>query len=44
MEYPKIIATPDMSMLELGRKLLKADTVQAPVVESNDVYAEWWVL
>ena len=36
MEYPKIIATPDMPMLELGRKLLKADAVQAPVVESND--------
>jgi len=34
MEYPKIIATPDMPMLELGRKLLKADAVQAPVVES----------
>ena len=36
MEHPKIIATPDMPMLELARKLLKADTLQAPVVESNN--------
>ncbi len=36
MEYPKIIATPDMDMVELARKLLKSDVVQAPVVESND--------
>jgi CBS domain-containing protein len=36
MEHPKIIATPEMPMMELARKLLKADTVQAPVVMSND--------
>lgn len=36
MEHPKVIATPDMDIMELARKLLKADTVQAPVVESTD--------
>jgi CBS domain-containing protein len=36
MEHPKVIATPDMDMMELAQKLLKSDTVQAPVVESTD--------
>lgn len=36
MEHPKVISTPDMDVLDLGQKLLKADTVQAPVVESTD--------
>lgn len=36
MEHPKVITTPDADIRELARKLLKADTVQAPVVESTD--------
>lgn len=36
MEHPKVITTPEVDMMELARKLLKSDTVQAPVVESND--------
>ena len=36
MEHPKVITTPDMDMFKLARELLKADTVQAPVTESND--------
>ncbi len=36
MEHPKVITTPDADIKELARKLLKADTVQAPVVESTD--------
>lgn len=36
MERPKVITTPDTDIIDLARKLLKADTVQAPVVESND--------
>lgn len=36
MEHPKVIATSDMDILELAKKLLKSDTIQAPVVKSND--------
>jgi len=36
MERPKVITTPDADIQELAQKLLKADTVQAPVVESTD--------
>lgn len=36
MEHPKIIATPDMKVNEIALKLLKADTVLAPVVESSN--------
>ncbi|MGV8144619.1 MAG: CBS domain-containing protein [Methanothermobacter sp.] len=36
MEHPKVITTPEEDIIELSRKLLKADTVQAPVVESTD--------
>ncbi len=36
MEHPKVITTPDADIRELAGKLLKADTVQSPVVESTD--------
>jgi CBS domain-containing protein len=36
MERPKVIITPDADIHELVEKLLKADTVQALVVESTD--------
>lgn len=36
METPKVIATPDMDVGELGKKLIDSDTVQAPVTESSD--------
>jgi CBS domain-containing protein len=36
MEHPKVISTPDDDIMDLAGKLLKADTVQAPVVESTD--------
>lgn len=35
MKHPKVMATSDMEVEEIAKKLLKADTVQAPVVESN---------
>jgi CBS domain-containing protein len=36
MEYPKVIATPYMDIDETARKLIDADIVQAPVVESTE--------
>jgi CBS domain-containing protein len=36
MEHPKVLATPEMEMNEIARKLLKSDTVQVPVVESME--------
>ncbi len=36
MEHPKVIATPEMGMEEIAKKLIKADIVQAPVVESME--------
>ncbi len=36
MEHSRVIATPEMDINDLALKLLKADTVQAPVVESDD--------
>lgn len=36
MEHPKVIATPDMDVIEVARKLIDADTVQAPVVGSTE--------
>jgi len=34
MEHPKVLATPEMEIEDVAKKLLNADTVQAPVVES----------
>lgn len=36
MEHPKVIATPDMNIEEVAKKLINADTVQAPVVKSTE--------
>lgn len=36
MEHPRVIATPDMEITSLAREIMKADTVYAPVVESQD--------
>ena len=36
MEHPKVLATPEMEMNEIAKKLLKSDTVQVPVVESME--------
>lgn len=36
METPKVIATPEMDVGEIGKKLLDAEVVQAPVTESSD--------
>lgn len=36
MEHPKVISTLDDDIMDLSRRLLKADTVQAPVVESTN--------
>lgn len=36
MEHPKVLAVPEMEIEEISRNLLKADTVQAPVVESTE--------
>ncbi len=36
MERPKVLATPEMEMEEIAKKLLKADIVQVPVVESTE--------
>jgi CBS domain-containing protein len=36
MERPKVIATPEMAMEEIAKKLIKSDAVQAPVVKSTE--------
>ncbi|MGC9517864.1 MAG: CBS domain-containing protein [Methanomicrobiales archaeon] len=36
MEKPKIIATPEMDVNEIAKKLVTADEVQAPVVASSE--------
>ena len=36
MERPKVLATPEMEMEEISKKLIKSDVVQAPVVESTE--------
>jgi len=36
MEHPRVIATPDMELKSLAQEIMKANTVYAPVVESQD--------
>jgi CBS domain-containing protein len=36
MEHPEVIATSDMDINEVGKKLINADVIQAPVVKSED--------
>jgi CBS domain-containing protein len=36
MEHPKVLATPEMEIEEVAKKLIKSDTVQVPVVESTE--------
>jgi CBS domain-containing protein len=36
MKHPKVLATPEMDIEDVAKKLIKADTVQAPVVESTE--------
>jgi len=36
MERPNVLATPDMTLEEIAKKLIKSDVVQAPVVESTE--------
>lgn len=36
MEHPRVIATPDMDLTHIAREIMKADTICAPVVESQD--------
>jgi CBS domain-containing protein len=36
MKNPKVLATPEMDILEITKKLLDSDTLQAPVVESTE--------
>jgi len=36
MEHPKVIATPEMDVNDIGKQLLDAGVVQAPVVKSSD--------
>lgn len=39
MEHPLVIATPDMELTSLAREIIKAGTLYAPVVESqNDMH------
>lgn len=36
MEHPKVIATSDMDINDVGKRLINADVIQAPVVKSED--------
>jgi CBS domain-containing protein len=36
MEHTKVLATPEMEIEQVAKKLIKSDTVQVPVVESTD--------
>jgi CBS domain-containing protein len=36
MERPNVLATPEMDMGEIAKKLINSDVVQAPVVESTE--------
>ena len=36
MKHPKVLATPEMDIMKVAKKLIKADTVQVPVVESTE--------
>ena len=36
MEHTKVLATPDMDIMQVAKKLIKSDTVQVPVVESTE--------
>jgi CBS domain-containing protein len=36
MERPNVLATPEMDMEEIAKKLINSDVVQAPVVESTE--------
>ena len=36
MEHPKVITTPDVDIGEIGKKIINADVVQAPVIKSED--------
>jgi len=36
MEHLKVVATPEMDISEIAKKLLNAGTIQAPVVESTE--------
>jgi CBS domain-containing protein len=35
MEHPKVLATPEMDMEDIAKKLIKSDIIQVPVVESS---------
>ena len=36
MERPKVLATPEMDIEEIGKKLIRSDIIQVPVVESSE--------
>jgi CBS domain-containing protein len=36
MEHPKVITTPEVDVSEIGKKIIDADIIQAPVVKSED--------
>jgi len=36
MEHTKVLATPEMEIEQVAKKLIKSDTVQVPVVESTE--------
>ncbi len=36
MEHPKVVTTPDVDIGEVGKKIINADVIQAPVVKSED--------
>jgi CBS domain-containing protein len=36
MERPKVLATPEMDIKDVARKLIKSDIIQVPVVESSE--------
>ncbi len=36
MEHPKVITTPDVDISKVGKQIMDADIVQAPVIKSED--------
>ena len=36
MEHPKVITTPDVDISKVGKKIIDAEVVQAPVIKSED--------
>ena len=36
MEHPKVLATPEMDIGDVAKKLIKSDIIQVPVVESSE--------